>query len=551
MEIREYFTPLLKWWWLIVSATLVAGISSFWATQQQPDVYRSTTALMIGNAIENPNPSNNDLYITQQLAAGYVNLANRASVRNDALEALGLDRLPKDIVVRQLTGTNIIEIIVTDTDQARAQAVAAELARQLVLRSPTSQAEENTFVNELLSNYETAIVETRDQLAAKQEELGNLTSARDIARAQTEIAEMESSLRTLETNYTTLLASTEQGATNTVQIIENANFPYNPVNPNPLITIIIASGIGFVLSASAAYIMEYLDDTIKTENVVMKLTELPTLAGIADIKSDENHRLVTISHPRAPVSEAFRILRTGIQYTSVDNPNRSLLITSSIPGEGKSTTSANLAVVLAQAGFNVLLIDSDLRLPSQHEMFDLPNKRGLTNLLLDFDATKREEEIRLLINDSVQSTRVEGLQLLTSGLIPPNPSELLGSKKMKMLLDALLKQYDYVIFDSPPVLSVTDAVILSTQVDAALLVIRANKSRKGQLKQSVKQLGEVRTNLIGCVLNSLSPKSQGYSAYYYYKEPYQADGKDVHSNGTGETGKLRRRLLGGETKKAV
>ena len=549
MELKEYFAPLLKWWWLILLSTAIAGISSYLATRQQPLLYRSATALMIGNAIENPNPSTSELMITQQLAAGYVNLAGRASVQEDVRATLGLNRLP-DISVRQLNNTNIIEILVSDTDPVRAQAVATEMANQIILRSPTSQGNDQSFVNELLSSYESAIVETRDQLAAKQELLGTLTSAREIAQTQTEIATLEGSLRTMESNYATLLSSTQQGATNAIRVIEPAYLPRFPVNPNNTRTIAIAAGIGFVLAAAAAYVLEYLDDTVKTPTQVTKLTTLPVLAGIAEFKAERGGQLMTISQPRSPISEAFRILRTGIQFTAVDSTNHTVLITSATPGDGKSVIAANLSVVLAQAGHNVLLIDTDLRLPSQQTVFDLPNKRGLTSLLLEFDLAQRDEEIHLIVNDVVQSTQVEGLQLLTSGPIPPNPSELLGSKKMKKLLGILSEQYDYLILDSPPMLSVTDSLVLSQQVDGILLVVRANSSRKGQVKQAVEMLRDVRARLIGSILNDLPPHGEGYSTYYYYRQPYYGLEQSVAEPQT-ELGKLRKRFLRGQTKEAV
>lgn len=165
LELREYVAPLRKWWWLIVVSTLVAGGSSYLATRQQTLAYRSTTTLMIGSAIDDPNPSSADFSMTRQLAATYVDIAERTSVRNAAAEALGLSQLTQGILVRQLNDTNLIDIIVTDTDPNRAQAVAEELARQLVLRSPTGQDDEDqAFANELLKSYSTQITETKIKL---------------------------------------------------------------------------------------------------------------------------------------------------------------------------------------------------------------------------------------------------------------------------------------------------------------------------------------------------------------------------------------------------
>lgn len=502
-------------------ATVIAGATSFYVASQQPPIYSTTSTIMVGNAIENLNPSNTDLSITQQLASFYVDLANRSSVRNDVRQALGLNGLPSEIYVQQINNTNVIDITVRDTSPARAQAVSNELAQQIILRSPASQQddlERLAFINKQLDSYETAIEETLQQIADKQASLATLISAREIRQTQNDISSLETTLQTLRRDYSNLLGSTQRGATNTIRVIEGAGLPQRPINSNNMIAVLTAAAVGFVLAASAAYLLEYLDDTIKLPTEASRLTGLPTLTGIAEIK-DEDH-LITISQSRSPGAEAFRVLRTGIQFSSVDKQRRSLLVTSSTPLDGKSTISANLAVVLAQAGNRVLLIDADLRRPSQHELFDLPNKRGLTDLLVEFDMTSQQEEARLLVDDIAQVTRVEGLLLLTSGRVPPNPSELLGSAKLHRLIDLLAQRFDFIVFDSPPVLSVTDSVVLSTQVDGVILVLRAEKSRRAYTKQMVQTLRDVNANLIGVVLNDLKSRHTGYGSFYYYKDPY-------------------------------
>lgn len=539
MELKEYFSPLLKWWWLIVLATAVAGTTSYFATRQQPQYYRSTATLVVGSAIENPNPTSGDIYLTQQLASFYVDMANRSTVREDTMEALGLNWLP-EIYVRNVD--NLIDIIVTDTNPQRAQAVASELTEQLILRSPTAQqrdVERRQFINRQLDSYEATITDTQIEIAEKQEELTTLTSAREIADLQEEIANLEGSLDSLETNYTRLLASTQEGATNSISVIEPATLPTSPIDNNRIITILTAAGIGFVLSASAAYLLEYLDDRIRTPEQIRRIADLPTLAGIAQIKGEDTS-LVTVRRPRAPVSEAFRVLRTNIQFTNVDHPYRSLLITSAMPLEGKSATISNLGVVLAQAGHNVLLIDADLRRPSQHVIFDVPNRRGLTDLLVAFEPYQSEAERSARLAELAHATQVENLTVLPSGPPPPNPSELLGSDKMAHLIEALLEQFDYILFDSPPVLSVTDAAVLGTIVDGTVLVVRAGKSRKGLLERSVEQLGDVHANLIGTVLNGLPPNSEGFSAYYYYRDPYYNEMVDADEDSSGSSGEQKK-----------
>ena len=517
MELREYIAPALKWWWLILAATLIAGLSSYLAVRQQPDQYRSTATLAVGSSIADLNPTAGDLQLTGQLASFYVNMAGRASFRDDVRNALGLNRLP-EIYVRNVS--NIIDIIVTDTNPERAQAVAAEIARQLILRTPISQQRELErieFINQQLSSYEAAILDAQVEIEARQSELITLVSAREIAAMQSEIASLQSSLAQLESNYARLVSGTERGARNSLAVIEPATLSTSPLPNNNRNTILTAAAIGLVLAASAAYLLEYLDDSVKTPNQVAQLTDLPVLSGIAF--SQTNNGLVTVKLPRAPASEAYRVLRTGIQYSSIDRPSHTLLVTSATPGEGKTTTAANLAVVMAQAGNRVLLIDSDLRRPTLHRLFDLPNRRGLTSLLLELESTNTKE-LTETEHRTAQDTQIEGLQLLTSGPLPPNPSELLGSGKMKKLLSVLTKRYDFVILDSPPVLSVTDAAVLSTRVDGTLVVVRANKTRRGMVRQTAALLREVNANLVGTILNALPQNSEGYRTYYHYQRSY-------------------------------
>ena len=542
MELREYIAPALKWWWLIAAATIVAGLSSYLAVRQQPDRYRSTATLAVGSTIADLNPTTGDLFLTQQLAGFYVNMANRASLRDDVKEALGLGGLP-EIYVWNVN--NIIEILVTDTNPDRARAVAAEMSRQLILRSPVSQQRELErieFINRQLSNYEAAILEAQTEIEARQAELATLISAREITAMQSEIASLQASLDQLEGNYARLISGTQRGAINSINVVEAATRA-TLVQQNNRNTILAAAAIGLVLAASAAYLLEYLDDTVKTPQQVMQLTDLPVLSGIAATPTDAG--LVTIKLPRAPASEAYRILRTGIQYSSVDNPSRTLLVTSTAPDEGKTTTAANLAVVMAQAGNRVLLVDADLRRPALHHLFGLPNRRGLTSLLLELDNTNTKE-LTDTEHKTAQDTQIEGLQLLSSGPLPPNPSELLGSAKMKRLLGVLTKRYDFIILDSPPVLSVTDATVLSTRVDATLLVLRANKTRRGMVRQATMLLRDVNASLVGTVLNALPQNSDGYRNYYHYQRSYYQE-DEVNPNGTapdipaaiGPLGKLR------------
>jgi len=388
MELKDYIAPLRKWWWLIIAAGLVAGLASFYAASQQPNQFRARTTLMIGRAIDNPNPSGTEFWLTQQLAQTYAEIASREPVRVASMEALGMTWLP-EYSVRAVPDTQLIEIGVTDTDTNRAEAVANELGRQLILQSPTNdeldEQSRQDFIRNQLDGLEVNITATEEEIASLQEELATVFSARQIADSQALIAALQAKRNTLQSNYANLLANTRQGAINTLNIIEPATV--SKIGLNRWTTVMVATAIGVSLAVGAAYLLEFLDDTISTQEEIERVTGLPTLAGIARIDGEtSDEKLVAFNQPRSPVSEAYRVLRTGIQFSSVDKPDRAVLMTTSAsPSEGKSLTVANLAIVMAQAGHKVLVIDADLRRPVQHKMFGLNQNQGITSFMLEFN----------------------------------------------------------------------------------------------------------------------------------------------------------------------
>jgi len=223
---------------------------------------------------------------------------------------------------------------------------------------------------------------------------------------------------------------------------------------------------------------------------------------------EKHATIITHNNPKSPVSEAYRVLRTNIQFSGVDKPLKTILVTSSGPMEGKTTTIANLAVIFAQCGNKVLLVDTDLRRPMLHKVFMLLNDRGLTNLL-----TSQNNTVSFIQHDVVKN-----LDVLTSGTIPPNPSELLSSNAMKNFIEKVKNTYDIILMDSPPVGSVTDASIISTYADGTILVIKSGKTEIETVKRAKELLEKINANIIGVVLNNIDKKVIGsnYYPYYYY-----------------------------------
>lgn len=306
-----------------------------------------------------------------------------------------------------------------------------------------------------------------------------------------------------------------------VSIVEPAVTPGVPVRPRTTLNSLMGAFAALLLAGAVALVYEYLDETVKTPEDVETAAGLPTLAGVARFprsRTDADGLVMAPPH-RTAAAEGYRMLRTNIQFSFLDAPAQALLVSSANPGEGKTTTVVNLAVAIAQTGQRVIAVDSDLRRPALHRIFGLSNQTGLTTALLS-----PEPEI----NGFCQPTRFANLAVVTSGPLPPNPSELLGSRRLDAVIAALRRQADVLIFDSPPALAVADASILAGKVDGAMLVVDAGRTRTQALGRASEALGRSRTRVLGAILNRLSERGRGHDYYYTYDYSTSDDGRNGH-----------------------
>ncbi len=513
MELEQYFNIFKRWWWLMIACVLVAATSSYIGTLGMPRIYQATTTLMIGQVLQQANPNTQDIWLSQQLAQTYADMVRRRPILEAVQGSLSLQYTPSggNVSARSVPGTQLLEISYRDTDPLRASVIANEIARQLIQQSPTESpavVERRAFVQEQLEDLEDKIQETRAAIEEEQVKLDAANSARAIQQYQANINALEQKLSSYQSNYASYLL-TAQGGTNYITQIEPASQPTNPISPNVSQTVMLAAGIGLALAVGGATLIEFLDDTIKSAEEATRLTGLPVLGGIARIEGEGfAEKLIAANHPLSPIVEAYRALRTSIQFSAVDKPLHTLMVASPAPSEGKSVTLANLAVVMAQSGLRVILVDTDLRRPVMHKFFGLSNERGLSDAIVQSAAD---------LTEYLQPTGVEGLSLLASGTLPPNPAEMLGSQRMVEMIATLQQHADLVLFDSPPVLVVTDAVVLGTRVDGVLLVNDVGATRRNMSRQAAEELRRVQVNLLGLVLNRMSGASKGYYYYRYYR----------------------------------
>ena len=310
-----------------------------------------------------------------------------------------------------------------------------------------------------------------------------------------------------------------------VSIVEAAAAPGSPVRPRVWLDTFLGAAVGLMLAAGLVALFEYMDDTVKSPQDVEALG-LSALGGVVRFRRRKDHPADALVGARShhPAAEAYRMVRTNVQFSTLDRPAQTLLITSANPGEGKTTTAVNLGIVMAQAGRRVVLVDSDLRRPMLHRFLGVPNDEGLTNLLLSGGDH---------LDGVLKPTRFENLRVLTCGPQPPNPSELLGSRRLGMVLENLKRVADVTILDSPPTLAVTDASILAAQVDGTILVVDSGRTRSGALERARENLTRSKTNLLGAVLNKLTQRGRDYYYYRYYR--YYNSGPDGH-RATAEAG---------------
>ncbi|TET24363.1 MAG: polysaccharide biosynthesis tyrosine autokinase [Candidatus Cloacimonadota bacterium] len=358
-----------------------------------------------------------------------------------------------------------------------------------------------------------------------------------IPSEQIELARMERQRKANEKIYMMLLEKAEEAKISeaseigTVSMLDRALLPKKEIRKQKITNIMLGFIMGLIISIGVAFVIEYFDTSIKSIEDVEKTLKMPLLASIPSIRSngkkDEisvlQNKLITHQKPRSHISESYRSLRTNLQFASVDGGIKTVVVTSPAPREGKTLTASNLAIAQAQAGRKTLLLDTDLRRPMIHRLFNLKKEDGISKVLTG----------ELKLDDAIKKTDIENLSVITSGPIPPNPSELLASRKMKDVLKELRGKFDKIVMDSPPLIAVTDPIVLGKEVDGMVFVVRSGKTVREIAEKSLDNAKFAKIKLLGCVLNDVDVRHiygsyNYYYYYYYYSEDEGKKGKKRH-----------------------
>lgn len=518
-EIKTYLSLLWRWAWLLALMSVVFSIVAFLVSRNITPVYQATTTVLINEAPATRTTDYTSIVTSERLAQTYSQLMVKQPVLQGVITSLELDLDVRDlterILVQPVRDTTLIEVRVEDTDPQRAARITDALVSEFAAQNRALQTSRYSASKTSLEN---ELAQLDREIQASTQSLANLGNG---SENQVERDRLEATLSQYRQTYAYLLQSyeqvrlTEAQSTSNIVQVEPAAVPDLPVRPRTLVNTLLAGFVGLLLAVGTVSIIEALDDTIRSQEDVTERLGLPVLGLIAHYDADKGEPL-TSNEPRSPVAEAFRSLRTNIQFASVDRPVKTLLVTSPSPSDGKSTVAVNLAVVMAQGGKRVAVLDADLRRPRIHKVLALANQVGLSDLFV---------QPELVLNGALRPTTIPSLAAITAGAIPPNPSELLGSERMYTIMAQVKDQVDLVILDSPPVVAVTDSVVLAPRVDGVILVLKPGATQLAAAAQAVEQLRRAGTHLLGVVLNDVDTRSSSYQyqGYYYSGSHYYSD----------------------------
>ena len=494
LDLKAYWAIAIRSWWILIVVTAAVGGLAYAISASRTPTYAATAKVLVQGAQVPGSMSLGDIEANRRFAEDFRDLLATRPILESVVSFMELPFGPGGLAAKidARTTRRIVDITVTDPDRRMAADIANVLAREAI---------EHT---------------QRRQL--------------------TQIAQLQASLSQYGLGSDAGLIAAQASTLSMLSIVEDATPASSPVGRGTLRNGILGILLGLVISGLIVALREYLDDRVRSPDELRRLTEVqdrpgvPTLGSVVRFRSDgPGEPLITGDAPPSSLTEAYKFLQTNLQFAVLDTSGlKTILVTSSTPEEGKTTTAINLATSIArEGGSSVILVDTDLRRPALHRQFDLQDRKGLTHLLLGTGT----------LEETASPTAIEGLRVIPAGPLPPDPPRLLRSRRMREVVAELKENADFVIFDSPPLLAVTDPMLVAALVDGVLLVVDSGRTRREPVRLAVQMLYKANPKMIGAVLNKVAVEGKGrygggYYDYYRYAEA-----------GTAERDGTRRRLI--------
>lgn len=536
LELRDYLRVLWRRkWTIVVTIAVCVTVASFMALRQKP-VYSTKTSVLLDQRLVDTlfveSQLRTDTVSADRQRGNEIQIMDGPTVLAQVKELLGEEPVP--VSFTPLEGTDVVEIAARGEDPERLAATVNAFAKTYIaVRTDltVSQLDEAAAeVQTQMNRIDEQIRQIDASLAASPPAPDTVVQGRTISTSDARVAQrnqLAANRSRFETQQGQLQLASTVAKQSSAEIIAPAGVPKKPLNRSPLSNVMGGLAIGVVLGIALAFLREYLDDTVKTKDdleAASGLTAIGLVPALTDWKKREATPLISVMQPRSPAAEAYRSVRTSVEFLGLDQPLGSIQVTSALASEGKTSTLANLAVTFARAGQRVIVLCCDLRRPRVHEFFGLSNRVGFTSVLLG-DAP--------MANAIQKADRELPIGLVASGPLPPNPAELLASKRAVEVIEELDRRCDLLLIDSPPVLPVTDALVISGLVDGVLLVAGAGSSTKRGVKRSAELLRQVDAPLIGSILNGVQSKHE--YGYAYGDNRYYLDGASTAPQPADET----------------
>ncbi|GAC1324340.1 MAG: hypothetical protein NVSMB22_13020 [Chloroflexota bacterium] len=506
-----------RWLLLCLLPALLAGTLGYFYTHHQAPTYQASATLYVEVAASSNNgaPGAADISNSMLLVPTYSQMINDPVIvstvdRQLAARYPGYHLIKQDVKVAQpqsLQNTQLVTVNVIDTVPVRAADAVNAIVN--IFQKRISNIEAQRFAADE-RNQQQQLKSAQNKIQSVTQQISNYRGdPAGLTLLRSTLAAYESTEQLLLTSNVQFKAAAD-AAKNAVSIYSPATVPTVPVGPHATRTALIVAAIALLLCGLAILLYDYLDDSLKTPQDVEDVVQAPVLGTVGRFNTRRlGTQLVTQKEPQATESEAYRLIRTNLQFADVDHAPHVIVITSPGPQEGKSTTASNLACVLAESGQRVSLLDADLRRPSQHKIFGVAREHGLTNALVGKVG---------LNGHGIEQVILPDLTLVASGPLPPRPADLLGSSQMRTYLSHVRQTADMVVLDAPPVLAGADAAILSTIADGVILVVDLEKTSRRDLQHARDAVASVGGKVLGVVINRINTRS---SAYYHYHHTYR------------------------------